>query len=681
MENKRRCPICDGEEHSEYLWDSRENLKIPILKCKNCGHIYQNITEFKDIYSDSLFSIIARGDTLTPNKEKIKQLDEKAFERYEYYKYLFENAESALEIGSSIGSFVHLLKLQGKDAYGIEPDKSYASFSEKQYFFSQEAVLLENFNSEKKFDLITSFHVIEHLNDPGYFAKKCFDLLNDEGRIIVECPSWEIRSYGSRKETIWEPHIHYFSLLTMYKLLGKYFAIDAYSFIGSAMFMSGKKLKTSKSVMSIPLKIRLLSFYGNLLRILFPAVFNGIKIFNFLRKLLVHILLSRKKFSASRKKLWKYFKYKIKENLYLKKESGKGKTSVTHITSYKGWGNNSGDVVLSKCVRDSMNLTEKRKYKMVALNHKIDKSLINQINSSDFLMIGGGGLFLPDTNKNTISGWQWAVSKEQLKSINVPIVLFAIGYNYFRGQEPNELFIENLDLMLAKANFIGIRNNGSIKKINELTDDKFKDKIRFQPCPTTIISKLYPSLRNNGIEKKKVAVNIAFDRYETRFGKKIYTILDQIALALKNIENQGYSIINVSHISADEKFRIVLDKHFVNYKEVKLQYMFPNEVYRFYSEVDLVIGMRGHAQMIPFGLQTPIMSLGTHDKMRWFLEDIDALDWYIDLNTENNISAMILERFDLIKATKENLISRIQEKQNLFYSITKENLDYIKDVI
>jgi hypothetical protein len=54
-----------------------------------------------------------------------------------------------------------------------------------------------------------------------------------------------------------------------------------------------------------------------------------------------------------------------------------------------------------------------------------------------------------------------------MKRIEVPFIAFAIGYNYFYGQEPNDLFIDNVKVFLEKASFVGLRNNGSIRKIKK----------------------------------------------------------------------------------------------------------------------------------------------------------------------------------------------------------------------
>ena len=199
--------------------------------------------------------------------------------------------------------------------------------------------------------------------------------------------------------------------------------------------------------------------------------------------------------------------------------------------------------------------------------------------------------------------------------------------------------------------------------------------------PTTIIRKLNPSLPSKN-ESKKVGINIAFDRYERRFGKNIYLILDQIAMALKIIEELGYEIINICHLESDRKFEIALDNRKVRYQTANLQYMLPNKVYEFYNDIELMMGMRGHAQMIPFGLNTKIISLGTHPKLAYFLEDINALDWYIDVNeSPNKLCKLIIGKFNTIMNFEKNEIEeRLAMNQHNLFQITEKNLKMIMEI-
>lgn len=365
------------------------------------------------------------------------------------------------------------------------------------------------------------------------------------------------------------------------------------------------------------------------------------------------------------------------ENENTSHNSGK---SALHVT-YPMQGN-AGDTMLSKCVRQIF----REHFKIInwdicKVSDRVEERTIQKINNKDVCIIGGGGLFLPDTNENNISGWQWGISKNNLFNINIPVIVYAVGYNYFKGQKRTELFEQNIISLVNKAQFIGLRNQGSVSVIKEILPDSLKEKILYQPCPTTLISKLFTLPKK--IVNKKIAVNIAFDRLEKRLGENTVLILDEISQAIKEISIMGYEIILVLHCNSDSIFSIFLNNRNVKYKIVNLSYALPNEIIQFYSNIELTIGMRGHSQMIPFGVHCRILSLGTHEKMKWFLQDIEAEDWYIDVTMDiQNLKTNIVENF---KQINENLSKdtdyRMKMQQEKLWRITMENNHLIEEII
>ena len=93
--------------------------------------------------------------------------------------------------------------------------------------------------------------------------------------------------------------------------------------------------------------------------------------------------------------------------------------------------------------------------------------------------------------------------------------------------------------------------------------------------------------------------------------------------------------------------------------------------------------MRGHAQMIPFGLNCEIVSLVTHNKMKWFLEDINAIDWQIDLMEENeNLEGTIYEKFIQIhENSQDDTRRRLIESQEKLWKISQENMAKISEIL
>ena len=658
--------------------NSREDFEIEIFKCKNCGHWFQSIEQYQEIYTTGEFTNQAREGNPTPDTKKIKDLDKRALKRINYYREYIETMDNILEIGSSIGSFVHLLKLFGKNASGLEPDPKYALFSKSQYGFEQHGGLLENFKSSRKFDAMCCFHVLEHVKHPHDFLTKCSELLTDSGKVLFELPSRELYMYGSMKQTIWRPHIHYFTRASLYCLFSQYFKVIKIGYFGSALFIYAEKSKHVTFQESLLTRQKRKAELVSFLVKIFPAIpvqISGITA----KQLAMQSLIFHKNRSELLNRFLMLGLFAYQNKRYINAEKGQGKKKATHFSYYSGW-ENAGDTVLSKTVRDNFNAMVPTRWDLKQVTDPVTEETIRSINQRDYVVVGGGGLLLPDSNPNSISGWQWAIPEHLLEKIEVPLIVYAIGYNFFIGQQPNELFTENLKKIIAKSSFFSLRNTGSLNAVKNLVGDSIASKVRYQPCTTTVISKVDKYAPKHE-RTRNVGVNIAYDRYHLRYGAAIYQIMNQVALALKEISANGYNVYNICHLENDAKFELILDANDVPYKSINLQYSLPKQTYETYCRMELVMGARGHAQMIPFGLNTRIISLGSHNKLRYFLEDIDAIEWYVNLKEDastlkDRITALF---FKLIESQEP--LDKIEHEQLKLYHITKNNYQEINALL
>lgn len=366
---------------------------------------------------------------------------------------------------------------------------------------------------------------------------------------------------------------------------------------------------------------------------------------------------------------------KVKE--YLKHEeffNGKNNIKASHVTY--AYVRNAGDTFLSHCIRKYLDFEY---YNIIHVSETVTREIIDQINNTDVLIIGGGGLFLPDTNKNELSGWQWAISKELLDEIKVPIIIYSVGYNFYRGQIPNELFLDSVNELVKKASFIGLRNNGSINSIRGIVDEEFHDKIVFQPCITTITANFDEIRESNG--NGIVGLNMGCDRLNFRFKNECDRIktFENVAKAIKIIENKGYRIKYYSHTDVDEEYVSYLKSQNVNFENVNLSSALPDEVKTAYEEVDIVIGMRGHSQMIPFGMGKKIITLSSHDKMKWFLQDIDLMGCYVDLDVIDEIENNIVDLFNYL--INSSITEKLKKARCYLYEISETNKNEIIKII
>lgn len=350
-------------------------------------------------------------------------------------------------------------------------------------------------------------------------------------------------------------------------------------------------------------------------------------------------------------------------------QSGK---KVMHIAAYTQ--GNAGDTLLPRTVRDVLNGTGAHSWVGLHAHRAVNQRVLEQLNAMDGIIIGGGGLFLRDTNPNNLSGWQWSCSIKALKKIEVPIAVFAVGYNRFRGQPDfKPIFRDHLEILAEKSVYIGLRNEGSIRAIQSYLPKELKSKVRFQPCPTTLCSRLYPELckKAKNSDKRIIALNCAFDRIDMRLGNRTESILIQLAEAVKEL-SADCEIRYMSHTRNDHKMFPYLQKAGVSFHPVDLFNTPPVDVMKAYVDLDLALGMRGHAQMIPFGCQTPILSLVSHDKIRWFLDDIERPEWGIEMTSANLRDETIDSARELLD-NQSAVVSDIKSIQNRLFDVSKRN--------
>jgi polysaccharide pyruvyl transferase WcaK-like protein len=300
---------------------------------------------------------------------------------------------------------------------------------------------------------------------------------------------------------------------------------------------------------------------------------------------------------------------------------------------------------------------------------------IDRINSrAKAVLVGGGGLIIPDSVQASQSGWQWNIALKDLKRLEVPLVLSAVGYNTFHGQSAFATkFSEHVTETVARSAFIGLRNTGSIRSLAAHLPDDLAETLRFQPCPTTVLGKLLPQYAQTGTVSRHLSINLAYDRAERRFNGKIEECVAEIAEAARHFASQGWQISVALHDPRDRFFLPLLRNGGLAFRIVDLAHSRLSRILQFYKGVDLTLGMRGHGQMVPFGLGGMIFTLSSHPKMNYFLEDIGQPQWGVDIRNPGFRDALITGVESVI-ADPDATRAVIRTAQDRLWGIMQENL-------
>ena len=273
-----------------------------------------------------------------------------------------------------------------------------------------------------------------------------------------------------------------------------------------------------------------------------------------------------------------------------------------------------------------------------ALRREVDEAAVERINATaDAVVIGGGGLFLQDTNPNRLSGWQWKISPEALAALEVPLIVYALGDNRFPGQPDfDELMRTHVGQVLNQSVFFGLRTSGSMATMGQLLGER--DRIAFQPCPTTILDHLYAPLagRRPDPAERTVAIQMLVHPRQIAAGYDAEVIHAATATAARILVDRGWRVLSTPFHPDDAEVSRRLIAEVPGVEEVRL---YGHDVGFFtgieaLSSVPYVLGGRGHAQMIPFGLGAIPISVDLHAKLGYFAADIGHPELVIPVEPE-----------------------------------------------
>lgn len=130
-----------------------------------------------------------------------------------------------LDIGCGTGYFLKICKEAGWKIAGVEPDDNARKLAVEQTGVAIEQSVLENFANDR-FDVITMWHVLEHVHQLNQTIEWLYAKLETEGRLVIAVPNHQSNDavvFGKYWAAYDVPrHLYHFEKSTMEKLLRKH---------------------------------------------------------------------------------------------------------------------------------------------------------------------------------------------------------------------------------------------------------------------------------------------------------------------------------------------------------------------------------------------------------------------------------------------------------------------------
>ncbi len=186
------CPLCQSEEFSVLSnWDRRLK-KLRHVKCSKCGLVRQDplpSEKFIETYYKNLYRTDYQGRASIPSERHRKKRFMEGTRRLEKLKPLLETRQKLLDLGCGSGEFVELCASQNLVAKGFEPGKGYATYARESRGLNVICTTWQNAPVSHTFDVITAFHVFEHLVNPLEALSRITTWLDSDGLVFIETPN------------------------------------------------------------------------------------------------------------------------------------------------------------------------------------------------------------------------------------------------------------------------------------------------------------------------------------------------------------------------------------------------------------------------------------------------------------------------------------------------------------
>jgi 2-polyprenyl-3-methyl-5-hydroxy-6-metoxy-1,4-benzoquinol methylase len=212
----KTCYLCNHPDFRVRKGVVRDAPSLQILECTNCSLVV--LSSFQHLQAGHYEESGMHGDVLPSIESWLRETEQDDQRRFEILKAALVNRK-VMDFGCGAGGFVRKAKSLAAEVAGVEPERRV-----RDYWGDAIALHCNLKDAGDEYDLITAFHVIEHLPDPRAMLRELSAHLKEGGRLVIEVPSSEdalLTLYDSdafQRFTYWSQHLFLFNSETLRRL-------------------------------------------------------------------------------------------------------------------------------------------------------------------------------------------------------------------------------------------------------------------------------------------------------------------------------------------------------------------------------------------------------------------------------------------------------------------------------
>jgi len=205
LEKLKTCPSCGSESLNPSLSVKDYSISKETFQLVDCGACGLRFTNPRPVGSDlskyyEAEHYISHSNTSATLQDRLYKLARKwaLGKKYRIIHSLQPNGR-VLDLGCGTGEFLAHLMSRGYLVQGVEPSTQ-ARAQVIANFSIPVVPSIELVPAQEQFQVVTLWHVLEHLQDLRGTFKRLFALLADRGLLVIAVPdrgSWDCMHYGT----------------------------------------------------------------------------------------------------------------------------------------------------------------------------------------------------------------------------------------------------------------------------------------------------------------------------------------------------------------------------------------------------------------------------------------------------------------------------------------------------
>lgn len=228
----KQCPVCGESDFSSYLTTNDFFVSGEKFEIKQCAGCEMKITfNAKDEYHIGRYyqseEYVSHSNTGKGIVNSVYHLVRKYMlgqKRKLIEKVSKNHLGHILDVGTGTGFFLNEMKIHGWKVEGTEKSPEARKFAEDHFDLNlKPADALLNFD-RNSFDVITLWHVLEHIHRLNEYMDAFSRVLKPEGKLIIALPNWSSfdARYYEKYWAAWDVPRHLWHLAPpQMKILGK----------------------------------------------------------------------------------------------------------------------------------------------------------------------------------------------------------------------------------------------------------------------------------------------------------------------------------------------------------------------------------------------------------------------------------------------------------------------------